>query len=144
MRLRQPCAILGLVSAGMLGLTGCSGNALADACEDYYEFEQEHASDIQEATAVASGAQPDEEQLQQADEAMADAAEDYREMIDDADDEAFVAEAETAVLMFDVLETLIDQNVSDEQKMEAAESSDFSEAIEAENNLVRMCNEELS
>lgn len=144
MRLRHNFAMVGLASVGVLALTGCSGNALADACEDYYEFEQEHGPHIQEATTVAAGAQPDEAQLQQVGDVMDDASEDYREMVDDADDEAFVAEAETAMLMFDVIETLTDPNVTDEQKMEAAQSADFSEAIEAENNIVQMCNEEMN
>ena len=84
----------------------------------------------------------DEEQSQQVPDTMADAGDDYRAMVDNANDEAFVAEGEKSTVLFDVVDTLTVPDLADEEKMEVAQSAEFNEAIEADQNIIQMCNEE--
>jgi len=144
MRLRQPFALVGLAAAAGFALTGCTGNALADSCQDYYEFEQEYGPQMQEAMGTTTAAEASDEEMQEVGAVMEDAGAYYREMVDNSDDEAFVAEAEKSMQMFDLFDVLVDPDVSNEEKMETAQSADFNEAIEAEQNIVQMCNEERS
>jgi hypothetical protein len=144
MRLRQHIATVGLASAGVLALAGCSGNALASSCEEYYEFDQEYSSQIQEVVATATSGDADEAALEQIRDIMRNAAEDYHAMVDNASDEAFLAEAEKSLPMFEYVETLADPEIADDEKFELAQSTEFDDVIQAEQNLIEMCNAELT
>ena len=94
----------------------------ASSCEDYWEFDQEHAGAIGEAKQqVGSGASYD--------------AQATRAMIDDA----------TKTLpMFEIVNTLEDPDVSVDEKAELMGSSDLNEIMEAERNLIEICEAEIN
>lgn len=142
MRIRRHLVLIGVATASVLGLTGCGGSALANSCEEYWEFDQEHAGAIGEAMQqVGSGESYDAE----ATRAMIDdATNDFNAIVDNSQDEMFIEEASKTLPMFEMVNTLADPEVSVEEKAELMGSSNLNEIMEAERNLIEICEAEIN
>lgn len=139
---RRHLALVGVAAATVFGLTGCGGSALASSCEDYYEFDQEHAGAIGEAMQqVGSGEAYEVEQTRQM---IEDASNDFNALLDNSQDEMFVEEASKTLPMFDLVGTMADPDVSDEDKAQLLGSTDLAEMMEAERNLIDVCEAEIN
>ena len=142
MRIRRHLVLIGVATASVLGLTGCGGSALANSCEEYWEFDQEHAGAIGEAMQqVGSGESYDAE----ATRAMIDdATNDFNAIVDNSQDEMFIEEASKTLPMFEMVNTLADPEVSVEEKAGLMGSSNLNEIMEAERNLIEICEAEIN
>ncbi|GAA4118999.1 hypothetical protein [Enteractinococcus coprophilus] len=142
MHIRRHLVFAGVATAAVFGLTACGGSALASSCEDYWEFDQEHAGAIGEAMQqVGSGASYDAD----ATRAMIDdATNDFKALLDNSQDEIFVEEASKTLPMFEIVNTLADPDVSVDEKAELMGSSDLNEIMEAERNLIEICEAEIN
>lgn len=139
---RRHLALVGVATATIFGLTGCGGSALASSCEDYYEFDQEHAGAIGEAMQqVGSGEAYDVDQTRQM---IEDASNDFRALIDNSQDEMFVEEASKTLPMFEMVGTLADPDVADDEKAQLLGSTDMTEMMDAERNLIDVCEAEIN
>lgn len=142
MRIRRHLALASVATAGILGLTACGGNALANSCEDYWEFDQDHAGAIGEAMQlVGSGESYDADAVRAM---IDDATNDFNALIDSSQDDTFVEEASKTLPMFDMVNTLADPDVSIEEKTELMGSSGLNEIMEAERNLIEICEAEIN
>ncbi|OAV61497.1 hypothetical protein [Enteractinococcus helveticum] len=142
MRIRRHLALASVATAGILGLTACGGNALANSCEDYWEFDQDHAGAIGEAMQlVGSGESYDADAVRAM---IDDATNDFNALIDSSQDDTFVEEASKTLPMFDMVNTLADPDVSIEEKTELMGSSGLNEVMEAERNLIEICEAEIN
>lgn len=142
MRIRRHLALASVATAGILGLTACGGNALANSCEDYWEFDQDHAGAIGEAMQlVGSGESYDADAVRAM---IDDATNDFNALIDSSQDDTFVEEASKTLPMFDMVNTLADPDVSIEEKTELMDSSGLNEIMEAERNLIEICEAEIN
>lgn len=142
MRIRRHLALASVATASILGLTACGGNALANSCEDYWEFDQDHAGAIGEAMQlVGSGESYDADAVRAM---IDDATNDFNALIDSSQDDTFVEEASKTLPMFDMVNTLADPDVSIEEKTELMGSSGLNGIMEAERNLIEICEAEIN
>lgn len=144
MRLRRNFAMVAVASAGMLALVGCGGSSLAQDCDVYYDFDQEYSAQIQEAMTVSMGPDASEEELAETQELAQNATSDFQTVVAEASDDEFIATAEQTLPSFELIETLADPEVADAEKMQLAQSPELQEAVEAESQLIEMCNAELN
>ena len=142
MRIRRHLALASVATAGIFGLTACGGNALADSCEGYWEFDQDHADAIGEAMQqVGSGESYDADAIRAK---IDDATNDFNALIENSQDDMFVEEASKTLPMFEMVNTLADPDVSIEEKTELMGSAGLNEIMEAERNLIEICEAEIN
>lgn len=144
MHARRRRGTVTMAAAGMLALAGCGNGSLAQTCQDYYEFDQTYSPQTQEAIAVGVSPASSDEDVEAMQALMQDARANFDTIVDESEDESFVAEAQQVQPMFEVFETLTDPEVSDVEKIQVAESTDLDSAIEAEENLVAICESEIN
>lgn len=142
MRIRRHLALASVATAAVFGLTACGGSALAESCEGYWEFDQDHAGAIGEAMQqVGSGESYDADAIR----AMVDeATSDFNELLDSSQDEQFIEEASKTLPMFEMVGALADPDVSMAEKAELMGSSALTEIMEAERNLIEICEAEIN
>lgn len=139
---RRRLALAAVAATAVFGLTACGGSTLASSCEDYWEFDQQHAGAIGEAMQqVGSGESYDADAIR----AMVDdATNDFNALLNASQDDTFIEEASKTLPMFEMVGALADPDVSVAEKAELMGSADLTEIMEAERNLIEICEAEIN
>lgn len=143
MRFRKKLGMLGIASAGIFGLTGC-GSALADSCEEFYEFDQEYASEIEQVMSTATSPDSSDEDKTDAQEFMQEARGDFEEVVAEAEDEEFLSSAEKVLPTYEIFEQLVEPGMTPQEQMELLQTGDMQSGLEAESQLIELCDAEIN
>src|SRR5699024_9993334 len=115
--------------------SSADASSLNATCEYYWEFDQEFAPGIENVMMTAMDPNASDEERTQAHDEMVRAREEFNQILADAEDTAPT---------FDLFVSVTDPDMSEDEKNELVESSDIDSAIEAEEELIDLCNAELN
>lgn len=124
--------------------SSADASSLNATCESYWEFDQEFAPGIENVMMTAMDPNASDEERTEAHDEMVRAREEFNQILADAEDQEFIDLAEDTVPTFDLFVSVTDPDLSEDEKNELVESSDIDSAIEAEEELIDLCNAELN
>src|SRR5699024_1734148 len=124
--------------------SSASSSTLNATCESYWEFDQEFAPEVEDVMMVAMDPDASDEERTEAHEEMVEAREAFDQILADAQDQEFIDLAEDTLPTFDLFASLTDPDLSEDEKAELIEDSDIDSAIDAEEELIDLCNAELN
>ena len=119
-------------------------SSLNATCEAYWDFDQEFAPEVEKVMTEATDPESSDEERAAAHDDMLEARDVFNQILADAEDEEFIELAEETLPTFDLFASLTDPDLSDDEKNELFEETDVDSAIEAEEELIDLCNAELN
>lgn len=114
-------------------------DSLTAACDDYHEFDQEYAGEIEEVMATAADPDASDADLAEAHEFTRDARADFEALLDAAEHDEFIAAAEQTIPTLELFEQLTNPDLSDDEKIALFEANDMDAGVQAEIELVDLC-----
>lgn len=143
MRVQKKLAVMGIGAAAIFGLTGC-GTSLADSCEDFYEFDQEYAAEIDRVMSTATSPDATDEDKAKAQDFVQEAREDFEEIVADAEDEEFLSSAGEIPPTYALFERFVEPDMTQEDQMELLQTGGMQSGLEAEAELIELCDAEIN
>jgi len=116
-----------------------SDDSLTAACDDYYDFDQEYADEIEQVMSTASDPNASDADRTEAHEFTQDARADFEALLDAAENDEFIAAAEQTVPTLELFEQLADPDLSNDEKTALFEANDMDAGVQAEIALVDLC-----
>lgn len=116
-----------------------SDDSLVAACDDYYDFDQEYAVEIEQVMTTAADPNASDADLAEAHEFTKEARAEFEALVDDAEHDEFVTAAEQTVPTLELFEQLTDPDLADEEKAALFDANDVDAGVQAEIDLVDLC-----
>src|SRR5699024_12517058 len=115
MRVQKKLAVMSIGAAAIFGLTGC-GTSLADSCEDFYEFDQEYATEIDRVMSTATSPDASDEDKAKAQDFVQEAREAFEEIVADADDEELLSSAGDTRATYALFQRVVEPDMTQEDQ----------------------------
>src|SRR5699024_10375672 len=124
--------------------SSADASSLNATCESYWEFDQEFAPGIENVMMTAMDPNASDEERTQAHDEMVRAREEFNQILAHYQDQHFLDLAQIPVPTFHLFVSVTDPDFREDEKNELVESCDIDSAIQAEEELIDLCNAELN
>ena len=112
-------------------------------CQDYAEFDRGLVADIENIMALAADPEASEDEMAEAHGQMEDFRSEFEGIISEAENQEFIQNAEKTLESLKIFEQMTEPSASMSEKDQLSSDPAMQEGVEAEEQLVQMCNSEL-
>lgn len=118
-------------------------DSLLATCQDYAEFDRGLVADIENIMALAADPEASEDEMAEAHGQMEDFRSEFEGIISEAENQEFIQNAEKTLESLKIFEQMTEPSASMSEKDQLSSDPAMQEGVEAEEQLVQMCNSEI-
>lgn len=120
-----------------------SDDSLLSTCQDYAAFDREFVAEIEGIMTLAANPDASEQEMAEANEQMQGLRSEFEGIIAEAENQDFVQNAEKTLESIKIFEQMTEPGLSMSEKDQLSSDPAMQTGVEAEEQLVQMCNTEL-
>lgn len=118
-------------------------DTLLSTCQDYAAFDREFVAEIEGIMTLAANPDASEQEMAEANEEMQGLRSEFEGIIAEAENQDFVQNAEKTLESIKIFEQMTEPGLSMSEKDQLSSDPAMQTGVEAEEQLVQMCNAEL-
>ena len=120
-----------------------SDDSLLSTCQDYAAFDREFVAEIEGIMTLAANPDASEQEMAEANDQMQGLRSEFEGIIAEAENQDFVQNAEKTLESIKIFEQMTEPGLSMSEKDQLSSDPAMQTGVEAEEQLVQMCNTEL-